>query len=108
MQPPGPQLEVRGGSPRRRIATQTDRGGRHAGAQDQRLVNLKLKALQYFAAFNLFPVYNEVWLSLTHTQLKVGIANQRHPLSLAANLLSTIQKVEKRKHNGRNRNSKVV
>jgi cold shock protein len=27
---------------------------------------------------------------LTHTQLKVGIANQRHPLSLAANLLSTL------------------
>jgi CspA family cold shock protein len=32
---------------------------------------------------------------LTHTQLKVGIANQRHPLSLAANLLSTILKIEK-------------
>jgi hypothetical protein len=29
---------------------------------------------------------------LTHKQLKVGTANQRHPLSLAANLLSTIQK----------------
>ena len=36
-------------------------------------------------------VYNESRLSLTHTQLKVGTANQRHPLSLAANLLSTIQ-----------------
>ena len=37
-------------------------------------------------------MYNGFQLSLTHTQLKVGIANQRHPLSLAANLLSTIQK----------------
>jgi len=35
-------------------------------------------------------VYNKAQLSLTHKQLKAGTANQRHPLSLAANLLSTI------------------
>jgi hypothetical protein len=40
-------------------------------------------------------VYNKVQLSLIHTQLKAGIANQRHPLSLAANLLSTIQRLKK-------------
>jgi hypothetical protein len=42
-----------------------------------------------------YIMYNEVQLSLIHTQLKAGIANQRHPLSLAANLLSTIQRSEK-------------
>jgi hypothetical protein len=36
-------------------------------------------------------VYNEDQLSLIHPQLKVDIANQRHPFSLAATLLSTIQ-----------------
>jgi len=36
-------------------------------------------------------VYNWHQLSLIHPQLKVGIANQRHPFSSAAILLSTIQ-----------------
>jgi hypothetical protein len=36
-------------------------------------------------------VYNQYQLSLIHPQLKVGIANQRHPFSPAAILLSTIQ-----------------
>jgi 'Cold-shock' DNA-binding domain len=41
-----------------------------------------------------FSVYNHHQLSLTHTQLKVGTANQRHPFSPAATLLSTIHKKE--------------
>jgi CspA family cold shock protein len=36
-------------------------------------------------------MYNECQLSLTHTQLKVGTPTSVNPLSLAANLLSTIQ-----------------
>jgi len=42
--------------------------------------------------FKRLLVYNTGKLSLTHTQLKVGTANQRHPFSPAAILLSTIQK----------------
>jgi CspA family cold shock protein len=38
-------------------------------------------------------VYNEVQLSLTHKQLKVGIANQRHPLTSS----------ESSQHNSRNK-----
>jgi len=44
-----------------------------------------------FWVISRFSVYNNHKLSLTHTQLKVGIANQRRPLSPAAILLSTIQ-----------------
>jgi hypothetical protein len=36
-------------------------------------------------------IYNRHQLSLIHPQLKVGTANQRHPFSPAAILLSTIQ-----------------
>jgi cold shock protein len=39
------------------------------------------------------PVYNRVQLSLTHKQLKVGIANQRHPLTSS----------ESSQHNSRNK-----
>jgi CspA family cold shock protein len=39
-------------------------------------------------------VYNYHQLSLIHPQLKVGTANQRHPFSPAATLLSTIHKKE--------------
>jgi len=48
-----------------------------------------------FCCVSALVVYNGVQLSLIHTQLKAGIANQRHPLSLAANLLSTIQRLKK-------------
>jgi len=45
-----------------------------------------------FWVISRFSVYNNHKLSLTHTQLKVGTANQRHLFSPAAILLSTIQK----------------
>jgi len=45
-----------------------------------------------FWVISRFSVYNNGKLSLTHTQLKVGTANQRHLFSPAAILLSTIQK----------------
>src|SRR5438046_8759195 len=45
-----------------------------------------------FWVISRFSVYNNHKLSLTHTQLKVGTANQRHLFSPAALLLSTIQK----------------
>jgi hypothetical protein len=34
-----------------------------------------------FSVLFCFSVYNKGQLSLTHEQLKVGIANQRHPLT---------------------------
>jgi hypothetical protein len=39
-----------------------------------------LKSSHFFVLFGR-NVYNEIQLSLTHEQLKVGIANQRHPLT---------------------------
>jgi cold shock protein len=54
---------------------------------------------RWIAAFAKFcidfrvAVYNRVQLSLTHKQLKVGIANQRHPLTSS----------ESSQHNSRNK-----
>ena len=51
---------------------------------------IRFKSIAIFCSTSGFTMYNKSQLSLTHKQLKVGTANQRHPLSLAANLLSTI------------------
>jgi len=50
---------------------------------------------------------NQHRLSLVHSQLKIGSANQRHPFSPAATLLSRKFKLEKGDTNG-NRNREVV
>jgi hypothetical protein len=39
-------------------------------------------------------VYNQVQLSLTHKQLKVGIANQRHPLTSSESSIAHFKKQE--------------
>ena len=39
-------------------------------------------------------VYNRVQLSLTHKQLKVGIANQRHPLTSSESSIAHFKKQE--------------
>jgi hypothetical protein len=41
-----------------------------------------------------FAVYNEIQLSLTHKQLKVGIANQRHPLTSSESSIAQFKKTE--------------
>ncbi len=48
-----------------------------------------------FETFLRFRVYNQYQLRLILTQLKFGTANQRHPFSSAAILLSTNQEKEK-------------
>jgi hypothetical protein len=39
------------------------------------------RRVQDFSLLSHFSVYNKAQLSLIHEQLKVGIANQRHPLT---------------------------
>jgi hypothetical protein len=68
--------------------------------------HLELTMAQYSAALP-FLVYNEVQLSLTHKQLKVGTANQRTPLTSSESSQHNLG-TEKGTKNGRNRNSKVV
>lgn len=55
---------------------------------------VQLISTEAAAAKGALSVYNHHQLSLTHTQLKVGTANQRHPFSPAATLLSTIHQKE--------------
>jgi hypothetical protein len=50
--------------------------------------------LHIFCAFSWLAVYNEVQLSLTHKQLKVGIANQRHPLTSSESSIAQLKKQE--------------
>jgi hypothetical protein len=47
-----------------------------------------------FCVHFLSNVYNEVQLSLTHKQLKVGIANQRHPLTSSESSIAQFKKTE--------------
>jgi len=49
---------------------------------------------QFFAVHFAFAVYNKAQLSLTHKQLKVGIANQRHPLTSSESSIAQFKKQE--------------
>ena len=50
--------------------------------------------VQDFPSDFLFVVYNKNQLSLIHEQLKVGIANQRHPLTSSESSIAQFKKQE--------------
>jgi hypothetical protein len=50
--------------------------------------------VQDFSLVFPFGVYNGVQLSLIHEQLKVGIANQRHPLTSSDSSQHNLKKQE--------------
>ena len=69
---------------------------------------LKIESVSRFCVVSCLLVYNELQLSLTHEQLKVGIANQRHPLTSSESSQHNPKKQNRTINNGRTRNSEVV
>src|ERR1700691_2385208 len=68
----------------------------------------EIESVSKFCPVSCFLVYNELQLSLTHEQLKVGIANQRHPLTSSESSQHNPKKQNRTINNGRTRNSEVV